>query len=44
MPVSTTYSVGAPGDLFTQNHHLCAYGLDAALGGADLEVGAWIPA
>jgi len=22
---------------------LCAYGLDAALGGADLEVGAWIP-
>ena len=44
MPVGTTaYSVGAPGDLFYRNQHLCAYGLDAALGGADLEVGLWIP-
>ena len=44
VPVGTTaYNVGAPGDPFTQHHILCAYGLDAALGGADLEVGAWIP-
>ena len=44
MPVGTTaYNVGAPGDPFTQHYILCAYGLDAALGGADLEVGAWIP-
>ena len=45
MPVGTTaYNVGAPGESFHFKHHiLCAYGLDAALGGADLEVGAWIP-
>ena len=44
MPVGTTaYSVGAPGIPFEGHHWLCAYGLDAALGGADLEVGAWIP-
>jgi hypothetical protein len=44
MPVGTTaYNVGAPGAPFTQHYILCAYGLDAALGGADLEVGAWIP-
>ena len=44
MPVGTTaYNVGAPGDPFTKHYILCAYGLDAALGGADLEVGAWIP-
>ena len=44
MPVGTTaYNVGAPGESFTSHHILCAYGLDAALGGADLEVGAWIP-
>ena len=44
MPVGTTaYTVGAPGDLFYRNQHLCVYGLDAALGGADLEVGLWIP-
>lgn len=44
VPVGTTaYNVGAPGEAFTNNHILCAYGLDAALGGADLEVGAWIP-
>lgn len=45
MPVGTTaYTVGAPGTPFYQNQILCQYGLDAALGGADLEVGAYIPA
>lgn len=45
MPVGTTaYTVGAPGKQYTQNYVLCQYGLDAALGGADLEVGAYIPA
>ena len=44
MPVGTTaYNVGSPGNPFTKHYILCAYGLDAALGGADLEVGAWIP-
>lgn len=45
IPVGTTaYTVGAPGSVFGQNYLMCAYGLDAALGGADLEVGAYIPA
>ena len=45
IPVGTTaYTVGAPGSQFAQNYIMCAYGLDAALGGADLEVGAYIPA
>ena len=45
MPVGTTaYTAGAPGTPFYQNFVMCQYGLDAALGGADLEVGAYIPA
>jgi hypothetical protein len=45
MPVGTTaYTVAAPGMPFYQNNIFCQYGLDAALGGADLEVGAYIPA
>ena len=45
IPVGTTaYTIGAPGTVFGQNYLMCAYGLDAALGGADLEVGAYIPA
>jgi len=45
MPVGTTaYTIGGPGTPFYQNMLLCQYGLDAALGGADLEVGAYIPA
>jgi hypothetical protein len=46
IPVGTTaYTVGAPGDngWFVGNSILCQYGLDAALSGADLEVGAYIP-
>ncbi|MEX0670338.1 MAG: hypothetical protein WD060_07775 [Pirellulales bacterium] len=44
IPVGTTAStLGAPGDPFTGNYLLCDYGLDAALAGADLEVGAYIP-
>ena len=44
MPVGTTaYTVGAPGSPFHQNFVMCQYGLDAALSGADLEVGAYIP-
>ena len=44
MPVGTTaYTLGAPGSPFYGNYLLCDYGLDAALGGADLEVGAYIP-
>ncbi len=44
MPVGTTaYNVGAPGTPWSKNYIMCDYGLDAALGGADLEVGAWIP-
>ena len=45
VPVGTTaYTVGAPGYQYDGRHILCQYGLDAALGGADLEVGAWVPA
>jgi hypothetical protein len=40
---STAYTIGSPGDPFTQNYILIQNGLDAALGGADLEVGAYIP-
>ncbi|NBX29715.1 hypothetical protein EBR04_04575, partial [bacterium] len=44
IPVGTTaYSVGAPGYGFVGNNLLCQYGLDTALTGADLEVGAYIP-
>jgi hypothetical protein len=44
IPVGTTaYTVGAPGYGFVGNNLLCQYGLDAALTGADLEVGAYIP-
>ncbi len=44
IPVGTTAStLGAPGSPFTSNYLLCQYGLDAALTGADLEVGAYIP-
>ena len=44
MPVGTTaYTAGAPGTPFYQNYVMCQYGLDAALTGADLEVGAYIP-
>ena len=44
IPVGTTaYTVGAPGYGFVGNSLLCQYGLDTALTGADLEVGAYIP-
>jgi hypothetical protein len=44
IPVGTTaHTLGAPGSPFTSNYLLCQYGLDAALSGADLEVGAYIP-
>jgi hypothetical protein len=44
IPVGTTaYTLGAPGSPFYGNNILCQYGLDAALSGADLEVGAYIP-
>ena len=36
-------TVGDPGIPFYQNNVLCDYGLDAALGGADMEIGAYIP-
>jgi len=39
----TAYTAGAPGSPFVANYLLCQYGLDAALGGADLEVGAYVP-
>ncbi len=41
---STAYVAGAPGSPFYQNYLMCQYGLDAALSGADLEVGAYVPA
>jgi len=40
---STAHTIGSPGDPFTGNFILSQNGLDAALGGADLEVGAYIP-
>jgi hypothetical protein len=44
MPVGTTaYTAGAPDSPFYKNYVMCQYGLDAALTGADLEVGAYIP-
>jgi hypothetical protein len=44
IPVGTTaYTIGAPNSPFVGNNVLCNYGLDAALTGADLEVGAYIP-
>jgi hypothetical protein len=44
MPVGTTaHTIGAPESPFYGNNILCQHGLDAALTGADLEVGAYIP-
>ncbi len=44
IPVGTTaYTLGAPDSPLTGNYLLCQYGLDAALAGTDLEVGAYIP-
>ena len=44
IPVGTTaYTAGAPNSPFYQNFVMCQYGLDSALSGADLEVGAYIP-
>ena len=44
IPVGTTaYTAGNPGSNFYQNFVMCQYGLDAALTGADLEVGAYVP-
>jgi len=44
IPVGTTgYVAGAPGSPFFQNYLMCQNGLDAALAGVDLEVGAYIP-
>jgi hypothetical protein len=44
IPVGTTaYTAGAPGSPSYQNYVMAQYGLDAALTGADLEVGAYIP-
>ncbi len=44
IPVGTTaYTAGAPGTPYFENFLMCQYGLDSALGGADLEVGAYIP-
>jgi len=44
IPVGTTaYTIGAPGSPFYGSNILCDYGLDTALSGADLEVGAYIP-
>jgi len=44
IPVGTTaYTVGAPGFPFAANYLLNQYGLDAALGGADLEIGVYMP-
>jgi hypothetical protein len=40
---STAYTVGNPGNPFFQNYIMCQNGLDAALTGADLEVGAYVP-
>jgi hypothetical protein len=40
---STGHTAGAPGSLSFQNFTLSQYGLDAALTGADLEVGLFIP-
>ncbi len=40
---STAYTLGAPDSPFTGNYLLCQTGIDSALGGADLEVGAYVP-
>jgi hypothetical protein len=39
----TANTAGNPGSMFYQNYVMAQYGLDAALGGADLEVGAYVP-
>ncbi|MBM4021957.1 MAG: hypothetical protein FJ284_06920 [Planctomycetes bacterium] len=41
---STGYTAGGPNYPFFQNFIMCDYGLDAALAGADLEVGVYVPA
>jgi hypothetical protein len=44
IPVGTAaYTAGSPGSVFFQNYVMSNYGLDAALAGADLEVGAYVP-
>jgi hypothetical protein len=44
VPVGSTASTaGAPGYKFHQNYVMCDYGLDAALTGVDLEIGAYVP-
>ena len=44
MPTGTTgFTQGSPGSPFYQNVIMAQYGLDAALTGVDLEVGAYIP-
>ena len=44
IPVGTTaYTAGSPDSPFYKNYVMCQYGLDTALTGADLEVGAYIP-
>ena len=40
---STAYTAGNPGSSYYQNYVMAQYGLDAALTGADLEVGAYVP-
>jgi hypothetical protein len=39
----TANTAGNPGSVFYQNYVMAQYGLDAALTGADLEVGAYVP-
>ena len=44
MPVGTTgYAIGSPSYPFYQNFVMCQYGLDTALTGTDLEIGAYVP-
>jgi hypothetical protein len=44
IPLGTTaYTAGAPNSPYFENFLMCQYGLDSALGGTDLEVGAYIP-
>jgi hypothetical protein len=40
---STAYTAGSPNHPFYENFIMCAHGLDSALTGTDLEVGAYIP-
>ncbi len=44
IPVGTTaYTAGSPNNPFHQHFVMCQYGLDAALAGADLELGVYVP-